>query len=112
MTPLASRSCRPIPQGSPCLQAEETRILLNELSAEWKTLSEPGRLVRTYRFSKYTETMAFANRVAALAEKEDHHPEMTIGYGSCTVAIHTHTVKGLSENDFILAAKIEGLAQT
>ncbi len=56
--------------------------------------------------------MAFANRVAALAEKEDHHPEMTIGYGSCTVAIHTHTVKGLSENDFILAAKIEGLAQT
>lgn len=72
---------------------------------------EQGRLVRTFRFANYHQTMAFVNTIVEIIHREDHHPELVVGYNRCTVAYDTHSVNGgkggLSENDFICAAKID-----
>jgi 4a-hydroxytetrahydrobiopterin dehydratase len=68
-----------------------------------------GEIRKTYAFKNYHETMAFVNAVAWIAHREDHHPDMEVGYNKCTVRYATHSVGGLSENDFISAAKVERL---
>ncbi len=77
--------------------------------ADWSV--DNGRLVRTFRFADYHQTIAFVNAIAAVAHREDHHPELVVGYNRCTVRYDTHSVNGgrggLSENDFICAAKID-----
>ncbi len=74
---------------------------------------DDGRLVRTFRFADYHETIAFVNAIAAIIHREDHHPELVVGYNRCTVKYNTHSVNGgkggLSGNDFICAAKIENV---
>ena len=69
-----------------------------------------GMLAKTYKFKNYFETMAFVNAVAWIANTEDHHPDLAVGYSRCRVDYSTHAIGGLSENDFILAAKIDGLS--
>ena len=82
-----------------------SRLLL-ELNNGW-IINKLGHLYKEYNFSNFIEAMNFANRLAELAEKEAHHPDLTISWGKCTVSIWTHKVNGLTENDFILGAKIE-----
>ncbi len=107
---LRQKSCRPCAPGTPPLAREEAQRWLAALSAGW-TLREDGDLAieRVFKFKNYYETMAFVNAVAWIAHREDHHPDVEIGYNRCRVRYSTHAVKGLSENDFICAAKIDAL---
>jgi 4a-hydroxytetrahydrobiopterin dehydratase len=84
-------------------QAEE---LLCELDDGW-TLSSKGHLERTYEFSNFVEAMAFANRVGEIAEAQNHHPDLHVAWGKCTVEIWTHKIQGLTESDFYFAAKAD-----
>lgn len=108
MNDLANRRCRPCEGGSPLSRTEAVRLVA-ALSG-W-TIADDGRSIeRTFSFKNYWRTMAFVNAVAWIAHAEDHHPDLEVGYSRCTVRYSTHAVGGLSENDFICAAKIDLLA--
>ncbi len=103
--PLVQRHCRPL--GPDCaLDASAVDRLLQHLP-EWRV--EGSFLTRTYTFADHWETMAFVNATAWVTHREDHHPELAIGYDRCQVRFTTHSVGGLSENDFICAAKFDAL---
>ncbi len=108
-TPLRDRRCRPLPPGTPALAPEQAVTLLGELDAAWR-ISEDGKtLKRAFKFKDFYRTMAFLNAVAWIANAEDHHPDFEVGYNYCRMAFATHSIGGLSENDFICAAKIDAL---
>jgi len=90
------------------LEQEITRQYLKALGAGW-AINSDGRLFREYKFSNFLKAMNFANRIASIAEQENHHPNLYISWGVCSVEIWTHTLNGLTENDFILAYKISEL---
>jgi len=102
----SSRSCQPCEGGVPPMGEAEIRDQLAALPG-WEY--RHGALVRVYRFKNYYRTMAFANAVAWLAHQEDHHPELVVNYKTCEVRYRTHAVGGISENDFICAAKVDQL---
>jgi 4a-hydroxytetrahydrobiopterin dehydratase len=105
---LASRRCKPCAGGTPPLSRDRARELLKQVS-DWD-LDEAGREIsRTFRFKNYHQTMAFVNALAWIAHQEDHHPDLEVGYSRCRVRYSTHAVGGLSDNDFICAAKIDRL---
>ncbi len=106
MKALAARRCTALPAGTPPLSRQEIDALLCEVPG-WTV--ENGALVKTYQFAGYHETIAFVNALAWIAHREDHHPELVVGYNRCRVEYSTHSVGGLSENDFICAAKLEAL---
>lgn len=103
---LKAKTCRPCEGGTPPLDPGTIRSLLKVLSG-WE--QQDDEIVKTFSFKNYYHTVAFVNAVAWLAHREDHHPEMTFGYKTCTVRYSTHSVGGLSENDFICAAKVDAL---
>lgn len=105
---LKEKKCKPCEGGIPALTSKEIDILLEQIKTDW-TILENKKLRREFRFVNFKQTMEFVNRVADIAEEEGHHPEMTVGYGHCEIEIWTHAIGGLSENDFILAAKIDVL---
>ena len=108
-TPLRDRHCRPLAAGTPALAPERCVELLGELDAGWR-LSEDGQsLRRAFRFKDFHQTMGFLNAVAWIANAEDHHPDVECGYDYCRLAFSTHSIGGLSENDFIVAARIDAL---
>lgn len=102
---LVNKSCSPCQGGVPPLEEKNIKRLLQELGNKWG-LNEAGHLYKEYLFKDFREAMAFANRVTEIAEKEAHHPDLKISWGVCTVEIWTHKINGLTESDFILAAKI------
>jgi 4a-hydroxytetrahydrobiopterin dehydratase len=106
MDTLASRRC--VPQHGPALARDAAENLLKQL-ASWTMNAEAKEIRQTFAFKNYYETMAFVNAVAWIAHHQDHHPDMTVGYNKATVVFSTHSVGGLSENDFISAAKIDAL---
>lgn len=107
MSPLASEACEACTGSTPVVTREELTGLLAELDAGW-SVDEDGRSIRrTWRFRDFAEAFAFATRVAFIAEGEEHHPDITVGWGRCQVLLTTHAVKGLTRNDFIVAAKID-----
>lgn len=81
---------------------------LQEISPEWKLAEDNRSISRTFKFKNYYDTMAFVNVVAMVSHQQDHHPEMTITYNTCRIEFSTHSVDGLSLNDFICAAKVDG----
>jgi 4a-hydroxytetrahydrobiopterin dehydratase len=81
---------------------------LNEISPEWRLANDSKSISRSFKFKNYYDTMAFVNVVAMVAHQQDHHPEMTVTYNTCRVEFSTHSVDGLSMNDFICAAKVDG----
>src|SRR5688572_15004240 len=89
----------------PPLKALRKRELLKELGQGW-SLNARGHLVRLYNFQDFAQALAFANKVGAISEAEGHHPDLYLAWGKCKLEIWSHEVKGLTENDFILAAKI------
>jgi 4a-hydroxytetrahydrobiopterin dehydratase len=103
---LTTRKCKPCEGGVPKLPEDEIRTLLAQLH-EWSC--RDGVLVKSFAFRNYHETMAFVNATAWISHREDHHPDLTVGYNRCEVHYWTHAIGGLSENDFICAAKIDAL---
>ena len=106
MTDLASRKCKPCEGGVAPYGAEQAKELLKQLKG-W--ILEDGKLVKLYAFRNYHETMAFVNALAWISHREDHHPDLQVGYNKCRVEYSTHAIGGLSENDFICAAKADAL---
>ena len=103
---LASGKCKPCEGGVAPLKEQEIRNLLKQLDG-WTHAN--GRIVKTYDFKDYYQNMAFVNAAAWISHREDHHPDMTVGYNRCRVEYVTHAINGLSENDFICAAKLDKL---
>ena len=105
-SPLATRKCIPCEGGVAPLRQDEVNRLLKQLQG-WE--SSGGKIAKTYSFTNFYQTMAFANTAAWISHREDHHPDMTVGYNKCRVEYSTHAIGGLSENDFICAAKLDRL---
>ncbi len=103
---LSARHCKPCEGGTPPLGKEEAERLLAALRG-WHLLD--GAIARRFEFKNYYQTMAFVNAVAWIAHNEDHHPDLEVSYRFCRVSYTTHAVGGLSENDFICAAKVDAL---
>ena len=106
MTELARRKCKPCEGGVKPFTTSEANELLKSLKG-WAV--ERGKLAKTYSFKNYYETMAFVNALAWISHREDHHPDLSVGYNKCRVEYSTHAIGGLSENDFICAAKADAL---
>ena len=103
---LAKSKCKPCEGGVSPLTADEVAKLLKQLNG-WETIN--GVLAKSYTFKNYYQTMAFVNATAWISHREDHHPDITVGYNQCRVTYITHAIKGLSDNDFICAAKLDAL---
>ncbi len=106
---LRNKHCKPCKKGDPPLSAVQAREFLPGLHADWALDDSTGSISRTFRFDNYYQTMAFVNALAWIAHKEDHHPDLEVGYNRCHVRYSTHSVGGLSTNDFICAARIDAL---
>lgn len=103
---LLGRHCKPIAPKSPPLDPGQVSQLLGELPG-WSI--QENELRRTFDFKNYYETIGFVNAIAFIANREDHHPDLEVHYNKCVVRFSTHSVGGLSENDFISAAKVDAL---
>ncbi|HLR18090.1 MAG TPA: 4a-hydroxytetrahydrobiopterin dehydratase, partial [Alcanivoracaceae bacterium] len=102
---LAKKHCQPCAGGVPPLNAAHAQQSLKRAAPKW-TLVEDGKAIqRDFKFKDFYHTMAFVNAVAWVANQEDHHPDLTVGYGHCRVLFTTHEIGGLSENDLICAVK-------
>jgi 4a-hydroxytetrahydrobiopterin dehydratase len=106
---LTDKHCKPCEGGVEPLNAEQAGELLKNLHTDWSIAEDGKETSRTYRFKNYYQTMAFVNALAWIAHSEDHHPDIEVGYNRCHVRYSTHAIGGLSENDFICAAKIDAL---
>lgn len=105
MSGLSSRDCVPCRGGVPPLEGEEIGRLLKELSG-WEAVRE-HHLSKRYEFKNFAAALEFVNRVSSLAEEQGHHPDISFGWGYAEITIWTHKIDGLTESDFILAAKID-----
>jgi 4a-hydroxytetrahydrobiopterin dehydratase len=110
MSDLATKHCAPCTGDTPRVAPPEVTRLLATLPG-YSTDLLAGSIAKTYSFDDYYETIAFVNAVAYIAHVEDHHPDLAVSYNRCTVTYSTHAIGGLSENDFICAAKIEALVR-
>ena len=109
MTQLTDKKCLPCEGGVDPLDRASAEALMTQLHEDWTLNAEATEISRRFKFKDYYRTMAFVNAVAWIANAEDHHPDMEVGWGACTVHYSTHAISGLSENDFICAAKIDAL---
>jgi 4a-hydroxytetrahydrobiopterin dehydratase len=108
---LAQEKCVPCRGDAPKLTASEIEQFARQVPA-WKVIEEKGepRLVREFKLADFAAALAFANRVGAIAEEEDHHPALLVEWGKVTVSWWTHAIGGLHHNDFVMAAKTDELA--
>ena len=106
MDDLVSKHCSP--QRGPALSRPAAENLLNQLT-DWTMDAGAKEIRRTFAFKDFYGGMAFVNAVAWIAHREDHHPDLAVGYNKVTVTFSTHSIGGLSENDFICAAKTDAL---
>ncbi len=106
MTNLAKKRCIPCEGGIDPYTPDIAEEMMKELSKDWMLVDDAHLLVREFRFKDFAQAMIFANKVAVIAEEENHHPEMAISWGNVSIELTTHAISGLSENDFIMAAKI------
>ena len=111
MAKLKDKKCVPCEGGVDPLNPDQTEELMKELSEEWMLIDQHRMLARTFTFKDFKQALAFANKVGAIAEEEQHHPDMTVGYGNMGVELTTHAIGGLSINDFIVAAKIDEITK-
>jgi 4a-hydroxytetrahydrobiopterin dehydratase len=116
MSDLAKRRCEPCAAGTPPIEGAELERLLSELPG-WSVVGGGAgtrggggsRLEKEYRFPDFRQALAFVNRVGEVAEQEGHHPDLELGWGRVKITLWTHSIGGLSENDFIVAAKADRL---
>lgn len=105
---LLSQNSGPLPKGTKPLKGDDLAPFTSEISKKWKVVDE-HHLEARFEFSDFMGALTFANQVGGAAEAEGHHPEITVGWGEAVVRIWTHSIDGLSVNDFILAAKLDKL---
>ena len=106
---LADKKCIPCEGGMPAMDLDQAKIWLGRIDSAWKLNSEGQKISREFIFKGFNKTMGFVNAIAWIANQESHHPDLEISYDRCTVHFQTHAVKGLTENDFICAKKIDRL---
>ncbi len=107
MSRLAQEACEACTGSTPVVQGAELEELRGELHPDWRVDEDGRRIRRSWKFRDFAEAFAFALRVAFVAEGEEHHPDITVGWGRCEVVLITHAVGGLTRNDFIVAAKVD-----
>ncbi len=105
---LTTKKCKPCEGGVPALKPDETAEFKKHIGRDWKVTGN-NKISKEFSFVSYRHTMDFVNKVADLAEEEGHHPVMHVYYGRLEIELWTHAISGLSENDFIMAAKIDKL---
>ena len=110
MNELSSRKCRPCDGDTPVLTGAAAAQLLTQLSTAWVLHENGHALRREFGFRDFYRTMSFVNALAHVANIEDHHPDLEVGYNYCRVTFTTHAIRGLSENDFVCAAKVDLIA--
>ncbi len=108
MSDLVTKHCRPCEGGVEALGSAEVRRLLSGFPG-WNVNDAGDEIRRTFQFKNYHEVMAFVNAVAWMAHRENHHPDLEVGFKKVVVRYSTHAIEGLSENDFICAAKVDAL---
>ena len=106
MSNLASKKCEPCTGNTPKLSLDEIHKQLSKINI-WNLNDIKQMIFKKFKFKNFKKTINFINLIANISEEEGHHPDITFGYGYCLIMIHTHAIKGLSINDFILAAKID-----
>jgi 4a-hydroxytetrahydrobiopterin dehydratase len=106
-TPLHERHASELPKGTPALEGDELERRLGQVGAAWER--DGDLLRRTWEFADFRDAFGFATRVALVAEREFHHPDLFVTWGKVTVTTTTHSIGGLSDNDFILAARLDRL---
>jgi len=107
---LSERECIPCDGGVPPLEPDEIKDFLQEISKGWKVVKN-HHLIKQYKFDDFASSWEFVNGVGEIAEEEGHHPDINFGWGYAEIKIFTHAIDGLSESDFILAAKIDEVEQ-
>ena len=108
MSELATKTCVPCKGGIPPLGSAEIATLLSELDSDWAVIAE-HHLQKQFKFPDFRTALDFTNQVGAIAEEQGHHPDIYLAWGRVEITIWTHTIDGLHESDFILAAKIDHL---
>ncbi|MBY0530085.1 MAG: 4a-hydroxytetrahydrobiopterin dehydratase [Rhabdochlamydiaceae bacterium] len=103
---LSKKTCIPCKGGVPPLKGEALTQLYQQLGQGWKVVDE-HHLEKEYRFKNFKEALAFTNKIGALAEHEGHHPDLLLSYGKVILQLWTHKINGLTESDFIMAAKCD-----
>ena len=103
---LAEKACTPCRGGIPPLARDEA-LRLQKQAPDWELRDDAHRIERTFRFRNFREGLGFVQRIGELAETEGHHPDISFGWGYATVSLTTKKIKGLHENDFIMASKID-----
>ena len=106
---LINQKCVPCEGGVPSLKRAEIEKYLAQLKGGWEVL-EDKKIVKEFKFKDFKGAMSFVNKVADIANKDDHHPDITIHYSKVEILLWTHAIGGLSENDFIIAAKIDNIS--
>ena len=104
---LSSKHCESCEGVGTALTPEHVTNLMTQLADDWSTQKEAKEIKRSFSFKNFYETMAFVNAIAWIANVENHHPDLEVGYNYCHIRFSTHALKGLSHNDFICAAKID-----
>ena len=104
--PISSEKCEPCNGNTPKLDYQEISKFLSQLN-DWSVNDNQDMIFKKFKFSNFMKSLQFSNKIGELAEKEGHHPDISIGWGYCLVMLHTHAINGLSVNDFILASKID-----
>lgn len=112
MTDLRTRACKACEGDAEALSAKQKTDLLEQIDSSWSLSADGNVLKRNYAFLNFDQTMAFVNALAWVARKENHHPDVTLGYNYCSVRWTTHALSTLSENDFICASKTDALLET
>ncbi len=105
-TDLATQHCQPMKGKQHALDAKKVTALLQQLPG-WQLSDDKLAIIKDFKFDDFHHTLGFINAVGFMANHEDHHPDIEVGYGYCRLRFTTHAIKGLSENDFICAAKID-----
>jgi len=106
MTDLSERKCIPCSGGIPALSGDEISALKPKLDSKWHVVNN-HHLSRSFKFNNFAAAISFVNLIGEVAENENHHPEIQFGWGYANIEIWTHKIDGLTESDFILAAKID-----
>lgn len=106
---LNSKHCEACEGIGEALTKEQIANLVPQISSKWEVIDNHRKIKKSYKFNNFYETMAFVNAIAWIANVENHHPDLEIGYNYCHVTFSTHAINGLTQNDFICAAKIDKL---
>ncbi len=109
MTELAEKHCVPCEGGVKPLIREEAERYLKKLAPDWQLGADGKQIYKDFKFKGFNGTLGFVNAIAWIANQQGHHPDLEVGYGHCLVRYTTHAIGGLSENDFICAAKVDKL---